>query len=79
VKEFTGTPLLAAANTAGLDELRVQRIIHGGEVQSQALRNRAAIEKAGGRAMARNATIGAGATLLAGIGRGLGNYAIATA
>lgn len=65
---MSGSPLLVAEDIATETELQALRIRYGGTLNSNALTDQAALERAGGRAAKRAGFFRAGSSLLAGAG-----------
>ncbi len=66
---FQGSPLLVNESTAAEIELSVQNILVGGETRASRLRQQAALERANASSARTGGILGAGSTLLTGIGR----------
>lgn len=63
-----GTPLLVMAEQAGMMELDILNAQRNRSMEAQALRSQATLDKYAGNQAAKAATIGAGGTLLSGVG-----------
>ena len=66
-----GTPLLVMAEQAGIMELDILNAQRNRALESSALRSQATLDKYAGKQAATAGTIGAGATLLSGVGSAL--------
>jgi hypothetical protein len=70
----SGTPLDTMMQTAKDAEMDAANIIKGGELTSRNYLSQAELVRYQGRATAQGATIGAGATILQGVGNAYGGY-----
>ncbi|HIC82452.1 MAG TPA: hypothetical protein EYP07_16035 [Kiloniellaceae bacterium] len=66
---FQGSPLLVDEATAAEIELSAQNILAGGATRASRLEQQAALDRANARSARTGGVLGAGATLLTGVGR----------